>query len=54
LLAHESQLRSTMGIDDDASTEVAEFGDRVLQQLEAHGALAGIALGESFHLITEI
>jgi LmbE family N-acetylglucosaminyl deacetylase len=54
LLAHESQLRSTMGIDEDASSEVADFGGRVRQQLESHGALAEIALGESFHLITEL
>jgi len=54
LLAHQSQRRSSMGIDDCASTEVAEFGERVRQQLAAHGALAEIALGESFHLITEL
>jgi LmbE family N-acetylglucosaminyl deacetylase len=54
LLAHESQLRSTMGIDEGASTEIADFAERVRTQLAAHGALARLPLGESFHLITEI
>jgi LmbE family N-acetylglucosaminyl deacetylase len=54
LLAHTSQLVSTMGIAEaDASTSAA-FAQRVRTQLEDHGALAGIGLGESFHLVTEI
>jgi LmbE family N-acetylglucosaminyl deacetylase len=54
LLAHESQLRSTMGIGEGTSSEIAEFTDRVCAQLRAHGALAGLRHGESFHLIDEL
>ena len=54
LLAHESQFESTMGIDDGASAEVDAFARRVRTQLNEHGALAGLAEGESFHLITDI
>jgi LmbE family N-acetylglucosaminyl deacetylase len=54
LLAHESQLRSTMGIDEGAPSEVADFDARVRRQLGAHGALAQLPYGESFHLITEL
>ena len=54
LMAHESQLLSTMGITEaDASTPAA-FAARVRAQLEEHGALAGVSLGECFHLISEI
>jgi LmbE family N-acetylglucosaminyl deacetylase len=53
LLAHRSQHESTMGIahPDQAPTE---FADRVRAQLAAHGRLAGVALGESFHLMTDL
>jgi LmbE family N-acetylglucosaminyl deacetylase len=54
LLAHESQLRSTMGIDEGATSEIAEFETRVRNQLGAHGALAQLPFGESFHLINEL
>jgi LmbE family N-acetylglucosaminyl deacetylase len=54
LLAHESQLRSTMGIDEGASSEIVAFATRVRSQLSAHGALAQLPFGESFHLITEL
>jgi LmbE family N-acetylglucosaminyl deacetylase len=54
LLAHESQLRSTMGIDDGEPSEVDDFDARVRHQLGTHGALAGLPYGESFHLITEL
>jgi LmbE family N-acetylglucosaminyl deacetylase len=54
LLAHESQLRSTMGIDEGASSDIDAFADRVRTQLGAHGALAGLGYGESFHLINEL
>jgi LmbE family N-acetylglucosaminyl deacetylase len=54
LMAHESQLRSTMGIDKGASDEIDGFATRVRVQLSEHGALAGLPFGESFHLVTEI
>ena len=54
LLAHESQFESTMGIDDGASAEVDAFALRVRTQLKEHGALVGLAEGESFHLVTDI
>jgi len=54
LTAHESQLRSTMGIDESAAGEIDAFAARVRLQLGEHGALAGLPFGESFHLITEI
>jgi LmbE family N-acetylglucosaminyl deacetylase len=54
LLAHESQLRSTMGINEGASAEIDAFASRVREQLGAHGALIGLSYGEGFHLITEI
>jgi LmbE family N-acetylglucosaminyl deacetylase len=54
LMAHESQLRSTMGIDEGAAAEIDAFVTRVRSQLGEHGALVGLPFGESFHLITEI
>jgi LmbE family N-acetylglucosaminyl deacetylase len=54
LLAHESQLRSTMGIDGGGAGEIEAFTGRVHDQLRQHGALAGLPYGESFHLITDI
>jgi LmbE family N-acetylglucosaminyl deacetylase len=54
LLAHESQLRSTMGIDQGGVAEVQAFTDRVRRQLGEHGALGGIAAGESFHLMADL
>ena len=55
LFEHRSQLRSTMHIDD--ATSVAErqaFVDRVADRLATHGALAGLAQGEAFRLITAL
>jgi LmbE family N-acetylglucosaminyl deacetylase len=54
LLAHESQLRSTMGIDGSAEGELDAFTARVHGQLRDHGAIAGLTYGESFHLMTDI
>jgi LmbE family N-acetylglucosaminyl deacetylase len=54
LLAHESQFESTMGIEEGGSAGSEEFARRVRDQLAAHGALAGLPYGESFHLVTEI
>jgi LmbE family N-acetylglucosaminyl deacetylase len=52
LMAHASQYESTMGMVD-GSVEAEAFADRVRSQLQEHGSLAGLAQGESFHLITE-
>jgi LmbE family N-acetylglucosaminyl deacetylase len=68
LLAHASQYRSTMGIEDDgigdpaldARVEGARaqgeegFRRRLEGQLAAHGALAGLEYGEAFHLIAPL
>jgi LmbE family N-acetylglucosaminyl deacetylase len=54
LLAHESQLRSTMGIDGGDASEFDAFTARVRQQLRGHGAIADVPYGESFHLMTDI
>jgi LmbE family N-acetylglucosaminyl deacetylase len=54
LMAHESQLRSTMGIDEGASAEIEAFANRVRHQLGEHGALAGVPSGESFHLMADL
>jgi LmbE family N-acetylglucosaminyl deacetylase len=59
LLAHHSQELSTMGIDTDGDPEdqlrqTEEFAERVVAQLREHGTLAGIELGESFHLLREL
>jgi LmbE family N-acetylglucosaminyl deacetylase len=49
LLAHRSQFRSTMGIDDPAARgEVEQFRQTVMAELTAAGRLAGVALGEAF------
>jgi len=56
LLAHRSQYRSTLGIEDDEDPEAAQ--DRVranlFAQLARHGALAGLTAGEAFRLITDV
>jgi LmbE family N-acetylglucosaminyl deacetylase len=54
LMAHESQLRTTMGIERGGSEEMETFASRVRQQLADHGALAALPYGESFHLVLEI
>jgi LmbE family N-acetylglucosaminyl deacetylase len=59
LLAHESQFESTMGIEGAGiegagSAHADAFARRVHAQLSEHGALAGVAQGESFHLMTDI
>ena len=56
LLAHASQFRSTMHIDDPtADDQVAAFRSRVLRRLADHGALAGLATaGEAFKAIREL
>lgn len=49
LLAHQSQHRSTMGID--SATERAVLAEKVERQLAEHGALVDSPAGEAFHLI---
>jgi LmbE family N-acetylglucosaminyl deacetylase len=53
LLEHRSQFRSTMRIDDPAAgDEVEQFSSRIRGRLGEMGALAGLAQGESFKLMT--
>jgi LmbE family N-acetylglucosaminyl deacetylase len=54
LMAHQSQLRSTMGIESAEPAETEAFAVGIRQQLGEHGALAEVSYGESFHLLTEI
>jgi LmbE family N-acetylglucosaminyl deacetylase len=55
LLAHRSQLRSTMDIDEaDQGGQQAAFEERVLSTLAEHGALAGVPRGEAFKLIADL
>ncbi|MBW3556307.1 MAG: PIG-L family deacetylase [Actinobacteria bacterium] len=55
LLAHASQFRSTMGIDDPASDEqTAGFRERVRRRLADHGAKAGFAQGEAFRIMADL
>jgi LmbE family N-acetylglucosaminyl deacetylase len=55
LLAHRSQFRSTMAIDDpDAVDEVQSFRDRMLARLAELGAPAGIERGEAFKRIDRL
>ncbi len=55
LLAHRSQFRSTMKIDDPtASEEIERFRTRVTDRLAEHGQRAGVAAGEGFKVIREL
>ena len=55
LLAHASQFRSTMHIDDASSDDqVAAFRTRVLARLGDHGALAGTPTAEAFKAIRDL
>jgi LmbE family N-acetylglucosaminyl deacetylase len=55
LMAHASQLRSTMHIDsEDDTAAVDAFAARVRNRLVTHGALAGLAQGEAFKAIREV
>jgi LmbE family N-acetylglucosaminyl deacetylase len=57
LEAHRSQLRSTMHVEvgtPQAPAQMAAFHDRVRERLAAHGALAGLPLGEAFKAITDL
>jgi LmbE family N-acetylglucosaminyl deacetylase len=55
LLAHRSQLRSTMHIDDPGNTaEVRRFRQQVTDQLAEIGRSAGVGLGEAFKLLKDL
>ncbi|MGH9065957.1 MAG: PIG-L deacetylase family protein [Acidimicrobiales bacterium] len=55
LLAHHSQYRSTMQIEDPSSNdEVDGFRSRVMERLAEHGRLAGLTAGEAFKLVSRI
>ena len=55
LLAHRSQFRSTMDINDpDATDEVTAFRERINARLSELGALAGIKSGEAFKRIDRL
>jgi len=55
LMAHRSQLRSTMFIDDASSVdEVNEFRTRMISRLASHGALADLERGEAFRLMADL
>lgn len=49
LLCHQSQLLSTMDIDDPGSAEQVDgFAERIRARAVEHGAVSGLGLGESF------
>lgn len=55
LLAHRSQYRSTMAIDDaGTAAQVGAFRARVEGRLAEHGQIAALAAGEAFRLISEV
>jgi LmbE family N-acetylglucosaminyl deacetylase len=57
LLCHRSQLETTMGMDGDGTPTDegrAELAGRIDWQLAQHGAVAGIAAGEAFHLMDDL
>ena len=55
LLAHRSQFRTTMGIDDpDSATQVARLRQRVTERAAEHGRQAGVAYGERFKALREL
>ncbi|HZT66774.1 MAG TPA: PIG-L family deacetylase [Acidimicrobiales bacterium] len=55
LLAHRSQFRSTMRIEDPSAGEELEgFRRRVINRLTEHGALAALGAGEGFKLVDRL
>ena len=55
ILAHRSQYRSTMRVDDGSSGEQLEqFRRRVVERAIEHGRLAGVTYGERFKALVEL
>jgi len=55
LMAHRSQFRSTMGIDDaDSGEQLEGFRNRIAQRLAALGDPAGFSYGESFKIMRRL
>ncbi|MGI8492040.1 MAG: PIG-L deacetylase family protein [Acidimicrobiales bacterium] len=55
LMAHRSQLRSTMDIEaPDDETQVARFRRTVVQRMSEMGGLAGLEAGEAFKLVSDL
>ena len=55
LLAHRSQYRSTMRIDDDADpNQVERFRQRVADTAAEHGRPVGVAYGERFKALRDL
>ncbi|HEX2851094.1 MAG TPA: PIG-L family deacetylase [Acidimicrobiales bacterium] len=57
LLAHKSQWRSTMAIEDGDQTadqQIVAFRERILARLGEQGALAGASQGEAFRLLDRL
>ena len=55
LMAHRSQLRSTMAIDDGRDeAQVERFRQRVIESLRRHGAAPEVVLGETFKAIHDL
>ena len=55
LLAHRSQFRSTMRIEESSSREqLAGFRDRVVQRLADHGRSEGLGAAEAFKLMSDL
>ena len=55
LLAHESQLLSTMAIEDpDAPAAIDAFRRRIVERATADGALVDVESGEAFHAMTDL
>ena len=55
LLEHRSQYRTTMDIDDPASTEQVEaFRDKIRARAAEAGTEAGVSYGERFKLISKL
>jgi LmbE family N-acetylglucosaminyl deacetylase len=55
LLAHRSQFRSTMEIDDpDSAVQVDDFRQKVTGRAVLHGQRAGVAFGEQFKALREL
>jgi LmbE family N-acetylglucosaminyl deacetylase len=55
LLAHRSQYRMTMDIDDpDDTRQVGRFRAKMAERAADHGGLAGLELGERFKLLSRI